>query len=208
MEDVVEEAAKVVVQEIHTVATKEAVEAMAKEGATVNLREIRHEVAMVSLEAVAKEAAKIAVHELHQGLVARQAAARMYMDDATTGEERVANAASVAAAWELIDSDKTEVQDGDNDDKAEDDVELCVLKAAIRVASTQREAELAACAAMELEERRRAEELIATATRVAVELTEAKAEQVAQTEATEQTSDGRDGEGPRLPKGRPVASSH
>jgi hypothetical protein len=213
MEDVVEEAAKVVVQQIHTVATKEAVEAMAKEAATVALRKIRHEAAMVSLEAVAKEAAKVAVHELRQGLVAREAVARMYMDNAATGEERVADAASVAAAWELIDGDETKVHDGD--DQAEDDIELYVVKAAIRAASTQREAELAACAAMELEERRRAEELIATAaTRAAVELTEAKAEQVAQTKATEQTSDGRDGEGPRLPKGRqtgrvgPIASSH
>jgi hypothetical protein len=154
---------------------------MAKEAATVALREILHEAAMVSLEAVAKEAAKVAMHELRQGLVAREAAARMYMDDAATGEERVADAASVAAAWELINGDETEVQDGDDDDKAEDDVELCVVKAAIRVASTQREAKLAACAAMELEERCRAEELIATAaTCAAVELAEVKAEQVAQ----------------------------
>jgi hypothetical protein len=92
----------------------------------------------------------------------------MYMDDVAAEEARV------AAAWELVDGDEMEVDDGDeaeeeeaeddddkeeaedDDDKeeAEDYAKLRAAEAVIHVASTQREAELAAHGTTKLEEHR------------------------------------------------------
>jgi hypothetical protein len=109
--------------------------------------------------------------------MAREAAMRMYMDDVAAEEARV------AAAWELIDGDEMDVDDGDeeeeeeaeddddkeeaeddddkeevedDDDKkeAEDYAKLRAAEAVIHVASTQREVELAAHGTTELKEHR------------------------------------------------------
>jgi hypothetical protein len=126
---------------------------------------------------VAKEAAKVAMRELRQGVVAHETVVRMYMDDAAAEEAHMADDASVTATCELVDGEEMEVEDGDDEEEAEDDAEVRAAEAAIRVASAQREAEVAARAAVELEEHRWAEELIAA--RMAVELAGAEAERAA-----------------------------
>jgi hypothetical protein len=111
MEEAAKEAAKVTVGKMHTFTARKAVETVAKVAAMVALREILHEAAMALLEAVAKEAAKVAMRKLRQGVVARDAEAQMYMDDAAAEEDRVADAAEVTTTWELIDGDETKVED-------------------------------------------------------------------------------------------------
>jgi hypothetical protein len=164
LEEVVEAATKdsaiVAVCEIHYITTKEAV---AKEVGVAAVRVICHEAAMAMLESVAREAAKVVVRELCHGVATREAAAWMYATDIAAEEACVADAAMVAAAWELVDDDKMKVEDSndDNDEVVETkDGEECH-------------------AAAKLEECHRAKELIATV--AAVEL--AEAEQAAHTEA-------------------------
>jgi hypothetical protein len=128
---------------------EEAMEVVAKEAAMAALCEIRDEAAMASLEAVAKESTKVAVRELRQDVVAREASAKMYMDDAAAEEDRVADAAEVASTWELVNGDETEVEDGE-DEEEEHDAELYATEAAIHAASAHREAEMAARAMAEL----------------------------------------------------------
>jgi hypothetical protein len=94
----------------------------------------------------------------------------MYVADATTEEAHMADATAVAAAWELVNDDEMEVEDGDetevedndkNDDEdVEGDAELHAEEKAIRTASALWE-EAVARAAVELEKHCRAEELIA-----------------------------------------------
>jgi hypothetical protein len=86
---------------------EEAMEVVAKEAAMATLCEIRDEAAMASMEAVAKESTKVAVRELRQGVVAREASAKMYMDDAMAEEDGVADAAEVASTWELVNGNET-----------------------------------------------------------------------------------------------------
>jgi hypothetical protein len=127
LEEVVEatakEATKVAVRKTHHVAAKDAVEEVAKEAIAAALHEIRHEVAMATLESVAREAAKVAVRELRHGIMVRKAATRMYATYAVAEEARVMDAAAVAAAWKLIDNDKTMVEDSDKDDEDDEVVE-------------------------------------------------------------------------------------
>jgi hypothetical protein len=82
MEETAKKAAKVTIGKMHAFTARKAVETVAKEAAMVALHEILHEAAMASLEAVAKEAAKVAMRKLRQGVMARDAEAQMYMDDA------------------------------------------------------------------------------------------------------------------------------
>jgi hypothetical protein len=105
-----------------------------------------------------------------------------------TKEARVVHAAAVVAEWEVIDSDEMEVEDGDDDDDKEtevedgddDDDEIRAVEEAIHVASAQQKAATMVCAAAELKDYRRAEELIVVAMAHAmVELAEAKAERAA-----------------------------
>jgi hypothetical protein len=70
------------------------------------------------------EAAKVAICELRDGVVARQAEAKvlMYIDDAANEEPRITATAVVATgtmAWLLVDDDETEVEADDNDEEAE-----------------------------------------------------------------------------------------
>jgi hypothetical protein len=88
---------------------------------------------MALLEEVAKEAAKVAVCEMRQGV-----AAQMYMDDAAAEEDRMADAAEVAAAWDLIDSDEIEVEDDDDDDNGTEEKSETKLRAARRPSVPQR----------------------------------------------------------------------
>jgi hypothetical protein len=180
MEEVMEEAAKeaadVAVGKMHAAAAKKAVEAVAKEAAMSALREICHEAAMASLEAVPKEAAKVTVCELRQSIIVREARAQMYMDDAATEEERVATDAEVTAAWVLFDDNKMKVEDNEDEAEVECDALLHAAEVTIRVAAAQRDAELAACAAVERQEHRRAEDLAEGHVKVEAELAAVEAD--------------------------------
>jgi hypothetical protein len=141
---------------------------------------------MASLEAVAKKAAHVAVHELRQGVITREAEAQMYMDGAAIEEERMVTATEVAAAWVLVDGDKTEVEDDDDDEeaeaKAECDAELRATEAAIRAPAAQLDAELVVPTVAERQEHHRAEDLTKSRVKVEAVLAKAEAERVAAVE--------------------------
>jgi hypothetical protein len=76
--------------------------------------------------------------------------------EAATKEARVADAAVVVAAWELVGGDDTEVEDGGDDEQevVEDGEERCAGQEALH--ADEREVAEAARAAVTLEECRRA----------------------------------------------------
>jgi ribosomal protein L19 len=130
---------------------------------------------------VAKEATKVVVCELHQGIIVHEARAQMYMDDAAAEEERVATGAEVTAAWVLFDGNEMKVEDNEDEAEAERDTLLRAVEVAIRVAAAQRDAELAACAAVERQQRHQVEDLAEGHVKVEAEL--AAVERVAAMEA-------------------------
>jgi hypothetical protein len=89
------------------------------------------------------ETAKVAMRKLHDGVIVCQASVKaMYDDDATDEELRIVATAVVASGrttWLLVDGDKAEVKDDNDDDEAEAAAEVqCVASCMLRRYASRR----------------------------------------------------------------------